>query len=325
MTFSLADHWVWDFWIADDGDTFHLFYLHAPMSLGDPELRHRNAVIGHATSLDLTNWVDHGRVIGPGQAGSADATASWTGSVVRDDRQWRMFYTGSRFLATDRVTNVESIVAATSSDLAEWATLPGAILEADDEWYEVLADGSWHEQAWRDPWVVRDAAGDGWHMLITARAKSGGDSSRDRGVIGHATSTDLVEWKVQPPLSDPGSGFAHLEVVQWVEIEGRAAVIFSCDTPHLTGERARSGAEGGIWAVPAPALGQHIALDAAIRLSDDGLYAGQAVQARNGQWMLLGFENLGDHDTFVGRLSDPIPLRWGPDGQLRVDRAEAAA
>jgi beta-fructofuranosidase len=325
VTFSLADHWVWDFWIADDGETFHLFYLHAPMSLGDPELRHRNAVIGHATSVDLTGWVDHGRVIGPGRAGEADATASWTGSVVRDDRQWWMFYTGSRFLAADRAINIESIVAATSRDLNEWSTLPGAVLQADSEWYEVLDDGTWHEQAWRDPWVVRDPSGVGWHMLITARAKSGGDSSRDRGVVGHAFSADLVDWTALPPLSAPGSGFAHLEVIQWVEIEGRAALIFSCDTAHLAGAREASRDGGGIWAVPAPALGQHIALDAAARLTDDRLYAGRAVQARDGRWMLLGFENVAEHAEFVGRLSDPSPLRWDADGQLRVDRPGAAA
>ena len=322
MTFSLADHWVWDFWIADDGDRFHLFYLHAPMSLGDPQLRHRNAVIGHASSVDLTDWTDHGRVIGPGQAGLADETASWTGSVVRHDPDWWMFYTGSRFLDAERATNVESIVAATSPDLAAWQTLPGAILEADPEWYEVLSDGTWHEQAWRDPWVVRDPSGSGWHMLITARANAGGATARDRGVIGHAFSGDLVEWTVLPPLSDAGSGFAHLEVVQWVRIEGRPALVFSCDTPHLAGDRARSDG-GGIWTVTAPELGEHIDLSAAVRLTDDRLYAGRAVQARDGQWMLLGFENAGERGAFVGRLSDPAPLRWGAGGQLQVERIGA--
>ena len=30
MTFTLDSHWVWDFWLADDGDLFHMYYLHAP-------------------------------------------------------------------------------------------------------------------------------------------------------------------------------------------------------------------------------------------------------------------------------------------------------
>ena len=59
LAFRLPDHWVWDFWLADDGDRYHLFYLHAPKSLGDPQLRHRNARIGHASSTDL-RWTNHG-------------------------------------------------------------------------------------------------------------------------------------------------------------------------------------------------------------------------------------------------------------------------
>jgi len=36
---SLADQWVWDSWIADDGERYHLFLLQAPKSSGSPELR----------------------------------------------------------------------------------------------------------------------------------------------------------------------------------------------------------------------------------------------------------------------------------------------
>ena len=31
----LADDWVWDSWIADDGERYHLFFLKAPRALGD--------------------------------------------------------------------------------------------------------------------------------------------------------------------------------------------------------------------------------------------------------------------------------------------------
>ena len=65
MVFALPDHWVWDFWLADDGGLFHLFFLHAPHALADPELRHRNARIGHATSSDLVDWTFHGVAFEP--------------------------------------------------------------------------------------------------------------------------------------------------------------------------------------------------------------------------------------------------------------------
>src|SRR3712207_8946841 len=56
MTLRLPDKWVWDFWLVRDGTDYHAFYLQAPRSLGDPELRHLNASIGHAASKDLRHW-----------------------------------------------------------------------------------------------------------------------------------------------------------------------------------------------------------------------------------------------------------------------------
>ena len=52
----LDDSWVWDFWTADDGELYHLFFLHAPRALGNPDDRHYNASIGHAVSTDLHTW-----------------------------------------------------------------------------------------------------------------------------------------------------------------------------------------------------------------------------------------------------------------------------
>ena len=31
----LPEDWVWDSWIADDGDRYHLFFLRTPRALGD--------------------------------------------------------------------------------------------------------------------------------------------------------------------------------------------------------------------------------------------------------------------------------------------------
>ena len=102
MAFSLPGHWVWDFWLADTGELFHMFYLHAPKSLGHGDLRHRNARIGHATSHNLRDWQPHGEVLGPGAPGSFDQSATWTGSVLQGpDGLWRMYYTGSSFLSPE--------------------------------------------------------------------------------------------------------------------------------------------------------------------------------------------------------------------------------
>ncbi len=50
---SLPDKWIWDFWFAQDGDKYHIFYLQAPKSLKLEQRRHHNATIGHAVSNNL--------------------------------------------------------------------------------------------------------------------------------------------------------------------------------------------------------------------------------------------------------------------------------
>ena len=61
----LDDLWVWDSWVADDGDLYHLFFLQAPRALEDPGKRHTAATVGHATSPDLVDWTYLGESFGP--------------------------------------------------------------------------------------------------------------------------------------------------------------------------------------------------------------------------------------------------------------------
>jgi beta-fructofuranosidase len=309
LGFSLPDHWVWDFWTVDDGTTFHLFFLHAPKSLGDPDRRHRNARIGHATSQDLNSWTFHGEALGPGPAGAFDETATWTGSIVRDaDGLWRLFYTGSRFLSPDSNANIETIGMAVSKDLHNWEKRTGPVCRADPQWYETLGSSSWPEEAWRDPWVFADPHGDGWHMLVTARANSGDDA--DRGIIGHAVSTDLETWSEQPPLSRGGEGFGHIEVLQTVVVNGANYVLFSCDAKRLAGKR--SGQMGGVWSAPCDSPLGPFHIGQASLLSPERYYAGRLVQDRAGDWMFLGFNNATPRRGFAGGLCDPIAVMVDP-------------
>jgi hypothetical protein len=85
---------VWDFWLVRDGRDYHAFYLQAPRSLGDPELRRLNASVGHAASKDLRHWRVLPDALSAGPAGAWDDSAVWTGCVVRERGRWHMFYTG---------------------------------------------------------------------------------------------------------------------------------------------------------------------------------------------------------------------------------------
>jgi len=88
--FDLSSSWVWDYWFADDGETYHLFFLYASRALHDPDARHYRASVGHAVSDDLITWTPVADAIVRGEAGSFDDLATWTGSTVRGgDGRWQ--------------------------------------------------------------------------------------------------------------------------------------------------------------------------------------------------------------------------------------------
>ena len=314
----LPGSWIWDFWLADDGDRYHLFFLFASRALRDEHRRHRRAAIGHAVSDDLRTWVQTGDVVAASPAPAFDDLATWTGSVVRGhDGQWWLFYTGVT-LVDDRIR--QAIGAATSIDLEVWHKDPASpLVTADGRWYERLGGGAWHEEAWRDPWVFADPACDGWHMLITARANQGPDD--DRGVLGHAHSPDLRRWEVGPPLSKPGSGFGHIECPQVALVDGRQVLLFSCLGPQFSAARRAAGATGGILYVPIDSPTGPFDIAAARPLTGDAFYCGRIVHDRSGQAVLLAFRYYDQARQFVGELSDPMPVGW-EHGELKVPREQ---
>jgi len=300
---TLATHWIWDFWIADDGTAYHLFFLKAPR-VGDPDQRHWNVCIGHAVSPDLRSWEVLADAIQPSSGPAFDDYATWTGSVVKgDDGLWHMFYTG---LSHADSGQVQRIGVATSPDLHDWTKRgPQAVVTSGSRWYEQYAVTGRAEH-WRDPWVIRDPDGDGWHMVITAAALAA--PSDDGGVLGHAHSTDLISWEVRPPLSQPGSGFSQLEVPQVVVVDGNPLLLFNCLAPQLSPARRKAGESGGVWVLRSDTLLGPYDVSQATRLTDESLYVGKLVQRRDGHWALLAFVNQDAAGAFVGSLSDPLEL-----------------
>lgn len=304
MGLRLEDKWIWDFWLAEDDGAFHLFYLQAPRSLADPDLRHVHASVGHAVSSDLSAWTVLDDALRSGPPGSWDELATWTGSVIKKYDLWYMLYTGAQ-RSGDRL--VQQIGGAISPDLLTWTKLPAPLFRAEQRWYETLADGVWFEEAWRDPWVF--AGDDGsFHALVTARAKEG--PLNGRGVVGHAASHDLLSWEVMPPLSEPGE-FGHLEVIQLVGIEGSNFLVFSSDGRMVSrARRARLGLEprDATYIVPAPGPLGPFDVSSAEPALPAHLYSGRLVQTRDGSWAWLAFLHRDDDGGFVGELSDPIPF-----------------
>ncbi|MFT4279644.1 glycosyl hydrolase family 32 [Microbacterium sp.] len=318
--FDLPDSWVWDYWFADDGDRYHLFFLYASRALHDPEARHYRASIGHAVSTDLVEWERVADALVRGEAGEFDDLATWTGSTVRHpDGTWFLFYTGST--RAEGGKNVQRIGYATSTDLVTWQKAPGPVLEAAAPWYETLDSGDWHDEAFRDPWVFADPDGDGWHMYVTARAPEG--PVEGRGVVAHAWSADLRDWELREPVSTPSeNGFGQLEVTQVEVVDGRPVLLFSCLADHSM--PARRGARAGTWAIPAESVLGPFDVDRAEPLTGEDLYVGRLLRRReDGQWLLFAFRNVGPDGAFVGGVTDPMPVSW-VDGRLVAETPVAA-
>ncbi|MEM8950619.1 MAG: levansucrase [Pseudomonadota bacterium] len=317
MGLALDDKWVWDSWYVRDGDLWHGFFLQADKSLGDPELRHWNVSIGHATSPDLTNWTYLGTCFAPSEGPAWDDKTTWTGSVVQaDDGLWHLFYTGTS-AADDGL--LQRIGHAVSDDLQNWKRVgDGLALDRTSDSYEEFQKSRWHDRAFRDPWVMRDPEGPGWLMFFTARM-SGIEDTLEAGAIGFATSPDLYDWTLEDPVF--AGGFGHLEVPQIFTLKGRWYCLFCTGAdcwsrsaiakagPALTGNHYLIG-EGprGPWRLPpGPMLdGADLTDRYAARIIFDG-----------GDPKLLGFRWFDRRGgRFVGEIADPV--RVGIDGEGRL-------
>lgn len=320
----LEDEWVWDSWIADAGDLYHLFFLKAPRALEDPALRHAAARVGHATSEDLRDWTVHADALLP-EAGRWDDLAIWTGSVVRDaDDRWRLFYTALSSTPGHGVRD-QRIGMAVSDDLLAWDRVGDRpLVDPDPRWYRTLPEDPGASETWRDPFVFADPHGDGWHMLITARAP---DAPRRRdGVLGHARSRDLDEWELLPPLTAPGP-FGQIEVPQIRCVDGQWLLVFSCHPEEQPPEQiARFGPHCTWYVTGESALGPWELAAARPFRDEPKLFAAPLVRQRDRTWWFVGFRNQEAEGILSFEILDPIPvaLRAGqlaavPDGP-RADR-----
>ncbi len=320
MAFALDTHWVWDFWIARDGADYHLFFLQAPKAVGNPELRHWHVSIGHAVSTDLRRWKALGTCFWPSDGPAFDDGTTWTGSVIRHDGLWHLFYT-----ATSKAEDCrkQRIGLATSTDLHDWHRHDRSpIVDLDPRFYEEYDPAFWHDRALRDPWVMRDPLGSGFRMWFTARVPDGPPDGR--GVIGTARSDDLVRWEVEPPVT-PYGDFGECEVPQYWEHRGRSYLLFCTSVRRTASARVeRLAASAGeaetgthYYIADAPSgpwrLGDGPFLAGGAARS---LYAGRIVDDPMGRPVFLGTIAFQPDGGYVGALSDPIPVEAGPGGEL---------
>jgi len=318
--FALEDKWIWDFWTVRDGQTWHMFFLQADKSLGNPDLRHWNVSIGHATSLDLKSWNYLGTCFAPAATPAWDDYTTWTGSVIQaDDGLWHFFYTGTSH--ADQGMK-QRIGHATSKDLHNWQRCgEGLCLDIDPTLYEEHRPGFWHDRAFRDPWVIKNPEGHGWWMFITTRIPNHIEANAS-GAIGLATSQDLYHWQLQAPVY-AGGHFGQLEVPQVQKIGTNWYCVFATTgnfwshqyTAHY-GAEADGGSHYLIASNPKGPwkIAEGKFLDGTPHCAR---YSGKIIITDEGP-VYLAFENNTKDGCFIGSICDPVPVLVAQDGTLTL-------
>lgn len=325
MTIALDNKWIWDSWYFKQGDLWHGYFLQADKSIKDPEQRHFNVSQAHATSEDLVNWDHKGTCFEPAASPAWDDSTTWTGSVMQDDQgQYHLFYTGTQ---KSEDSMYQRIGHAVSDDLHSWQRVgDGLCLDLEGpnaKYYEVeFMKGHWHDRAMRDPWVIKNPQGSGWLMFFTARA-SGIEEANAAGAIGLATSDNLNDWTLQPPVFV--GGFGQLEVPQVFEVDGRWYCLFCTADIHWS--KAFTESHPG----PAVSGNHYLIADSALgpwRLPDgeflDGespcyRYAARILETDEGL-KLLGFHDQGEQG-FVGLVLDPETVEVTDEGLLSIPKS----
>jgi beta-fructofuranosidase len=324
VVLSLNDKWIWDFWLARNGDDWHIYFLQADNTLPDPEMRHRNVTQGHAVSRDLVNWTHLGQCFAPAAGPAWDDWTTWTGSVLQGpDGAWHLFYTGTSH-AGDGMH--QRIGHATSPDMHSWRRVgDGLVLDLNGPnaaHYEEFTPGHWHDRAMRDPWVIRDPEGDGWLMYFTARVPGRAEPNAG-GAIGLARSADLHHWTLEKPVYD-GGDFGQLEVPQVFRHGSHWYMTFCTAAEHWSDGYRRKNPQapvsGNHYLIADHHLGPWRTPDAPFL---DGLnpckrYAGKIVE-RDGKLFIMGFLYYDAEGRFIGKVSDPVPLRVDGQGHLHVE------
>ncbi|MFC1723269.1 hypothetical protein ACFL0V_03960, partial [Nanoarchaeota archaeon] len=196
--YSPKDKWMWDSWFIKEDGKWHMFYLQN-QNIGEAHERHQtypekcnNPIsVGHAVSDDLVRWEELQTALSPTKF-SWDEVAIWTGSVIKKDDTYYMFYTGRN----KEEILVQKIGLAKSKDLVNWEKVEGPVLEADNIFYHMENSRNALDTvpAWRDPFVFKDPKSGKYYMTVSARVK--GDAKEHNACIALAESSDLHTWKI---------------------------------------------------------------------------------------------------------------------------------
>lgn len=170
---------------------FHVFYLKKTPPSED-------LVWAHVSSRDLLAWTEHPDLPMRGCTGCF---------VVKDG-------VGYAFTGNSRADRWVSRDPA----METWERDPTVSVQLDPRWYDLAA-------GWRDPCVVWIPEENQYWMVATARTAAGAGKPSKNGCVALATSPDLEQWTIHPPLWAPDA-FTWAECPDLFPLGDRWALVY---------------------------------------------------------------------------------------------------
>jgi beta-fructofuranosidase len=264
-------------------------------------------------SRDLLHWEHLPVALAPGDVGP-DSFGCWSGCIVDERPEARLFYTGVRL---DGVTRVATICQARSTDRIAWAKDPsGPVVGGPPD--GIVAD------LFRDPFVWRE---DGeWHMVV------GGGTPDGRGAVLLYRSPNLDHWRYaglilsSDQVDHISDGHAPMwECPQLLRIGDEHVLIVSVV------DRAPAIRPSHVVAFVGRFVGDRFMVGDGRRLAmGPDFYAPAAVRTPDDRWMLFGWvpedpPTDATDRTWAGALTFPRIVSLAPDGRIRLALAREVA
>ncbi|OJU26736.1 MAG: hypothetical protein BGN92_13765 [Sphingobacteriales bacterium 41-5] len=252
------------------------------------------------TTTDFTSYAETGELLSCSADHCAQDFAIGSGSVIKANGLFYVFYTG--FNPHTDCSNIrkEGIMLATSN----YATTGFAKDASFTTLYAPKGVGYDEYDNFRDPYVFKDDASSLYYMLLSARKNVNGTW---RGVITYYTSTDLRNWNFKDVFYDGGNtNFFMMETPQLIKLGSIWYLIFSDSDSKYTYYRKVSSLSG-TWDAPVDAD----------RFDGKGIYAAKIAKDKNGNAYLFGWNyNTVDH-------TDAGAWMWG--GNLIIHKISQKA
>ena len=235
-TLTYGHNIMWDPWLLQDGDVYHLCYLTGQRHV---QPFWKQGEVSSASSRDLKNWQYQGNILKPGSNHYWQADNICAGSLYKDNDTYYLFYSTSIY----KEDGVEQTVGlASSADGVNWNFRPTPLLKPEPRWYGSStrpgcepSDPLNNIIQFRDPYVVKDPETGKYYMYITAvAARNVATSLSYKGCIGLAVA-DKIDGPYQclPPAAETllegteESIYYELERPQVIFQNGRYYLFFS--------------------------------------------------------------------------------------------------